>query len=91
MAEMLIDNLAAHFDPARYRDEYRDAVVHLVEDKLNNRPPERAPAPAAAQITDLMAALRASVEAASRQRQAAEVEEEPPGRAAAAGRRRRAS
>jgi DNA end-binding protein Ku len=89
MAVMLIDNLAARFDPARHRDGYRDAVVNLVEAKLSDRPPERAPSPAIAQVTDLMAALKASVEA-SRQRQAGETEAAPP-REATAGRRRRAS
>jgi DNA end-binding protein Ku len=89
MAVMLIDNLSAHFDPARHRDEYRDAVVSLVEAKLANQPVERAPVEAAPQVTDLMAALKASVEA-SRNRSA----EEPELRRAAArasGGRRRAS
>ena len=90
MAVMLIDNLSARFDPSRHRDEYRDAVIDLVEAKLADRPVERAPAPEVAQVTDLMAALRASVEAAARTRQAAEAEEAPPSRAAA-GRRRKAS
>ncbi len=91
MAVMLIDNLAAHFDPARHRDDYRDAVVRMVEAKLGDRPAEHAPAPAIAQVTDLMAALRASVEAAARNRQAADAEVELPARVAASGRRRRAS
>ena len=89
MAVMLIENLAARFDPARHRDGYRDAVLSLVEAKLGDRPLELAPAPAMAQVTDLMAALKASVEA-SRQRQTAESEEAPVPRVAA-GRRRRAS
>ncbi len=63
MAVMLIENLSASFDPERYRDEYRDAVITLVEAKLRNEPVEHAPAPAAANVTDLMAALKASVEA----------------------------
>jgi len=90
MAVMLVENLAARFDPGRYQDGYRDAVLKLVEAKLADQPVERAPAPAVAQITDLMAALKASVEAASLRRQAAETEGELPGRAVAA-RRRRAS
>jgi DNA end-binding protein Ku len=90
MAVMLIENLAAHFDPARHRDEYRDAVVNLVEAKLNDRPPERVPSPSITQITDLMAALKASVEASSRQRREAGIEEAHPA-AAAGARRRRAS
>ena len=90
MAVMLIENLAARFDPGRYQDGYRDAVLKLVDAKLADQPLERAPAPAVAQITDLMAALKASVEAASLRRQAADPEGELPGRAVAA-RRRRAS
>jgi len=90
MAVMLVENLAARFDPGRYQDGYRDAVLKQVEAKLADQPVERAPAPAVAQITDLMAALKASVEAASLRRQAAETEGELPGRAVAA-RRRRAS
>jgi len=90
MAVMLIENLAASFDPARHRDQYREAVVSLVEAKLANQPPERAPAPAIAQVTDLMAALKASVEA-SRRPQADQAEEDSQPRVAVAGRRRRAS
>jgi len=70
MAVMLIDNLTATFDPGRYRDNYRDALLELVEAKLQNRPVEkREPAPA--QATDLMAALKASVEASRSSRAAA--------------------
>jgi len=43
MAVMLVENLAARFDPARHRDGYRDAVEGLVEAKLNDRPLERNP------------------------------------------------
>ena len=89
MAVMLIENLSASFDPQRHRDEYRDAVVKLVEAKLQNQPLERAPAPAAEKVTDLMAALKASVEA-SRRREA-DVEVQGEAAPAAAGRRRRAS
>jgi DNA end-binding protein Ku len=91
MAVMLVENLAAPFDPARHRDGYRDAVQSLVEAKLNDRPLERIPSPPLAQITDLMAVLKASVEASSRQRQAALADETEPERATASARRRRAS
>jgi len=91
MAVMLIDNLSASFDPDRYHDQYRDAVVALVEAKVGNRPIERAPAPVTAKVTDLMAALKASVEASRKRTEAAEEEVEVPAvpaRAAAGGRRR---
>jgi DNA end-binding protein Ku len=64
MAQQLIDSLSAEFDPSRYRDEYRDRVLQLIERKaageeLTAPPPaeEAAPAP------DLMAALEASLAA----------------------------
>lgn len=64
MAKQLIESLTEPWDPTRYRDEYREALLELVEKKLAGEPvevPEEAPA---ARIVDLMAALRASVEAA---------------------------
>jgi DNA end-binding protein Ku len=89
MAVMLIENLSASFEPERYRDEYRDAVINLVEAKMRNQPIERAPVPAAANVTDLMAALKASVEASRQRRDAYESDE--PGRTSASSRRRKAS
>jgi DNA end-binding protein Ku len=78
MAVMLIDNLSAAFDPARHTDRYRDALLRIVEEKMGQQPVE-APAPAEpAKALDLMAALKASVEAARRGR------EEAPAAAAAA-------
>ncbi len=91
MAVMLIENLSARFDPERYRDEYRDAVHNMVEAKMRNEPVERAPAPEAAKVTDLMAALKASVEASRRPEGAAEEEAETRPAPRAAGGRRRAS
>ena len=45
MAVMLVDNLSAHFDPDRYKDDYREALMAVVESKLNDRPLERAETP----------------------------------------------
>jgi DNA end-binding protein Ku len=64
MAVMLVENLSAHFDPQRYHDQYRDALLEVVNAKLDNRPVERPAAVEPAKVTDLMAALKASVEAA---------------------------
>ena len=98
MAVMLIENLAADFDPARYHDEYRDAVMELVDAKMKNEPMRAAPAPKAAQVTDLMAALKASVEAAQTKRSEGNGHAEATGRSqrrgkgeAAGTRRRKAS
>lgn len=64
MAVMLVENLSAHFDPERHHDEYREALLKVVEAKMANEPIEHRAAPEPAKVTDLMAALKASVEAA---------------------------
>jgi DNA end-binding protein Ku len=64
MARMLIENLSADFDPSRYHDEYRDAVMEVVEAKVEHREVERPAEVEAPKVMDLMAALKASVEAA---------------------------
>jgi DNA end-binding protein Ku len=72
MAVMLIDNLTAAFDPARHTDRYREALLQIVEEKMGQQPPVEAPAAAEpAKALDLMAALKASVEAARRSREEA--------------------
>lgn len=92
MAVMLVENLSAHFDPERYHDEYREALLKVVEAKLANQPVERLPEREPAGVTDLMAALKASVAAAQAGRRgAAAAEEELPEEHAAPARRRKAS
>jgi DNA end-binding protein Ku len=88
MAVMLIENLSAHFDPARHHDSYREALIEVVESKLTNEPIKRPEVPEQGKVTDLMAALKASVEAAkSRRTDAADSDAE----SAEPARRRRAS
>ncbi len=66
MAQSLIEALSGDFDPTQYTDEYRAALESLIEAKADGH---ALVAPAAAEadagtVVDLMAALRASVEAA---------------------------
>ena len=65
MAEALVESLSAAFDPEKYRDEYREQVLELIERKAGGELFE-APAATAAppKVVDLMAALEASVKAA---------------------------
>lgn len=62
MAQQLIDTLSGKFDPGKYRDEYRDRVLDLIERKASGEqitaPPE---AEEATLAPDLMAALEASL------------------------------
>ena len=71
MAEQLVAAMTDTFDPAAYRDEYRDALMTIIEAKVAGE--ERIEAPAeqpAATVVDLMAALEASVAAARASRAA---------------------
>jgi DNA end-binding protein Ku len=66
MAESLIESLSGDFAPEQYSDNYREALQALIEAKVEGRevvqPAE--PATDTGTVVDLMAALRASVEAA---------------------------
>jgi DNA end-binding protein Ku len=65
MAEQLIDSLTSAFDPAAYRDEYREELMSLIERKAEGKEivaPE-APEPKATKAPDLMAALEESIAA----------------------------
>jgi DNA end-binding protein Ku len=78
MAFTLIDLLHEPFDPAKFKDEYREALMQLIDAKLEGE--ELAVAtPQPAKVTDLMTALKASVEAAKKRGKAeAEEEEKEP-------------
>jgi DNA end-binding protein Ku len=64
MAQQLIDSLSSDFDPSKYRDEYRDKVLDLIERKASGEEIVVQPEAAApAKVPDLMAALEASLAA----------------------------
>jgi DNA end-binding protein Ku len=65
MARQLIESQATEFDPSKYRDEYRERVLDLIERKAQGEDVSVQPdveEPAA--VPDLMAALEASLAAA---------------------------
>jgi DNA end-binding protein Ku len=67
MAQQLIDSLSSEFEPEKYRDEYRDRVLDLIERKAQGETivieePEAEPQ----QVPDLMAALEASIAGAKK-------------------------
>lgn len=65
MAESLVESLAAAFEPQKYRDEYREQVLDLIQIKASGQeftlPEVEVEKP---KVVDLMAALEASVRAA---------------------------
>ena len=86
MAKTLIENLAEdRFDPSQYHDQYREALMQVVQAKIDGQETIEAPAAEAEpRVMDLMEALKASVDAARKQRGADRKEEKPR----AAGRRK---
>jgi DNA end-binding protein Ku len=66
MAEALIDLLKDDFKPEEYKDEYRATLQTLIEAKLEGQEITAPKAARPAKITDLMTALKASVEAAKK-------------------------
>ncbi len=65
MAEQLIESLSTEFDPAAYRDEYREQLLALIEQKAEGKEivAAEAEAPQATKAPDLMAALEESIAA----------------------------
>ena len=70
MANLLIGQLEGHFDPDAFTDSYREALEEVVEAKLSGTPlPEQEDASQpVGDVVDLMATLKASVEAAKKRR-----------------------
>ncbi len=67
MATSLVESLSGPFEPEKYRDEYREKVMALIDAKAEGNaivsaPEQREPAP----VVDLMAALEASLAAAKK-------------------------
>src|SRR5438876_7421735 len=59
MAETLVDAMAKKFDPADYKDEYKEAVEDIVKAKVEGEEIVEAPeAEAETTVADLMSALR---------------------------------
>jgi DNA end-binding protein Ku len=63
MAQTLIDSMSTAWEPEKYRDEYRNAVMELIEQKAKKKPiPSKpAPAPRATNVVDLVKVLQESL------------------------------
>src|SRR5207248_7107754 len=68
MAQQLIDNFPGDWKPEQYKDTYRDALCEVIEAKRKGEEIHTAAQPEEEEPTDLMAALRASLEVHQRQR-----------------------
>ena len=62
LARLLVESLGAHFDPAKYKDTYRERLRNLVDAKIRGeelKPGGMMPVPPP--VTDILEALRASL------------------------------
>ncbi len=68
MAESLIESLTEPWRPEEFHDEYREKLQELIEAKAAGKAPAAAPREEKAEVIDLVAALKASVDAAKGKR-----------------------
>ena len=61
MAEQLIENLTAEFKPEKYKDDYREALLAMIRQKIEGEEIVAAPEAPQRNVIDLMAALQASL------------------------------
>jgi len=63
MANALIESMSSDWQPEKYRDEYRDAVMEIIETKAKNKqlPPAPAAAPRSTNVVDLVKVLQESI------------------------------
>ena len=70
MAEMIIDNLSAEFDPEAWVDQSRASIEDLAQKKLEGEEIVAPESPEPTKVVDLLEALKASVEATKAKRAA---------------------
>jgi DNA end-binding protein Ku len=88
LAKLLIENLAAPFDPAKYRDTYREKLEALIEAKLEGREVIEAPAPKPAAVVNILDALQRSLQATPTKKPVASEPARQPAKKASGGRRK---
>ena len=91
MAQQLIENLVSTWDPATYTDEYKENLMRVINAKLKGKRPrleEMESTPRQAEVVDLMARLRASLEGKKGAARAARAHESHRKSPASKGRRR---
>jgi DNA end-binding protein Ku len=65
LAEHILDSKTATFDPSKFHDRYEEAIVTMLNEKKAGMPiPKQRPMPRIVAGTDLMAALRQSIDKA---------------------------
>jgi DNA end-binding protein Ku len=66
MAVNLVENLSSRFEPGKYSNRYREALMEAIQAKITGREVEAPAAPGAENVVDLMSALKASIDLAKK-------------------------
>jgi DNA end-binding protein Ku len=70
MATQLVENLAEHFEPEKYTDDYRANLMRIIKAKMKGQkiPVEAPDTPESTKVLDLMSRLQASLEQSAPER-----------------------
>jgi DNA end-binding protein Ku len=71
MAKSLVENLTDEWNPDEFKDEYREALMGIVEKKVAGEEIEVIEAPEPTKVLDLMEALKQSVESTKKEKRPA--------------------
>ena len=63
MATQLVEGMTAPFEPEKYTDEYRKALMDVIQARIEGQEPEQISAPPAQGVVDLMESLKKSLDA----------------------------
>jgi DNA end-binding protein Ku len=93
MAKMLIDSMAATFDPERFHDKYREEVLAMIEARAAGKtlPEGKKKAPRTDNIVDLMDVLQKSLEQTRKGRDGAKTADEEDEKPKKGARRKRSA
>lgn len=87
LAKTLIGALAQTFDPARFKNAFRERLEGLIQARIENRQVTRAEQPGSAKVLDIMDALKRSLEQAKPERKPVSVQPGKERPAAKSGKR----
>lgn len=68
MATQLVQGMTAPFEPEKYTDEYRKALLEVIEARIQGQEPEHPDVQPTQGVVDLMESLKASLEAIEKDR-----------------------
>ncbi|KSU84810.1 MULTISPECIES: Ku protein [Fictibacillus] len=73
MAKQLIEQLTTEFEPEKYKDEYREALLEIIDSKISGKEVQISEERPRTNVVDLMEALQASIDQSKTGEKKAEV------------------